>query len=72
MNVYDYFTQKMGTPPSDDTLRSLEINSPCGRDCQAAIIVGASLHNIAAKASDTAAGKVYSAVCEIVEVFWRG
>jgi hypothetical protein len=77
MNIYEYFTEKMGHNPADDSLKELPVESPCGADCKAAIDAGAALlhhvHN-AFVFGDVELGqqRVISTVNCIIECYWRG
>lgn len=36
-NVFDYFTDKLGYEPKDETFKELPVESKCGDDCRKAI-----------------------------------
>lgn len=69
MSIYDYFTQRLGATPDDESLRELPMVSPCGRDCARVIGAAATL----LKAADVAVEDEIRAVAEhAVTVYWRG
>lgn len=75
MNVYDYFTEKLGMTPPDSTLRDLDVLDGCGRDCVAAIDAAAVFIKHVAAAfgeEDDMVEEIRLMTAATIECFWRG
>jgi hypothetical protein len=79
MNIYEYFNSKLGTPPSDESLKELPVDSVCGAECKSAIDAGAALIQHLRSAfgrgderSEDRAHDIFYTVDSIVECYWRG
>jgi len=76
MTVYEYFTWKFGCEPEDETLKDLDVRSPCGGACVKAIDAGAAL----IEQVESAFGKdrlpyeqsIREISAEVVSCLWRG
>lgn len=71
-SVFDYFCEKLGDEPDDETLRDLPVQSGCGNDCAEAIDVAAKLIAICDKAKRCNRAPILHMVNETCRIFWHG
>lgn len=69
-NVYDYFLAKLGRESEDETLRELDIESPCGRDCVGMIDWTADV--LTRATHDWQRDHAIESCDEACQVYWRG
>lgn len=72
--VYQYFEDKVGRRPHDETLDTLGLETPCGRVCRDVIDAAVKLAEVAPDAMGTTlhADALFELVNFQVEVLWRG
>jgi len=69
MNVHDYFYGVFGTIPRDETLRTLLLSSPCGKDCKRVIDLAKAYHDGVDK---SVRESVITTAKQAIAVLWRG
>jgi hypothetical protein len=78
VSVWDYFRKSFGLPPDDDTLLSLPINSPCGRECQDLIekavqdLIDKAVDDLAADPDPDFRALLLQRLNQDIEIKWRG
>jgi hypothetical protein len=70
-NVYEFFTEQLGHPPTDETLKELLITDPCGRDCMK-VIMAARLYMILADPHPGVTAPLLTSVDCAVGILWHG
>jgi hypothetical protein len=67
--IFQYFADKLGAEPEEQSLKDLPIDSPCGEGCKAVIDAAAGLLAV----SDRGAHDDIRAAAEIaVNIYWVG
>jgi hypothetical protein len=74
-NVHQYFEEKLGHSPLDDSLTDLPVESECGQDCVKVIDAAAAYLAVVRDTAGELQGiviPVLDSVNEAVETLWRG
>ena len=72
MNIYEYFTQKLGRRPADVTFKDLPVDSNCGDDCKRAIDAAAILIDADSNAGGINCNVIRNIADHACQVYWRG
>lgn len=67
--TYTYFTNKLGEAPRDQTLRELDLETPCGQSCKTAID---SAVTFLSAVDSSLRDDIVRLANDAVEIFWRG
>lgn len=72
MSIYQYFTEKMGCTPEDESLRELPVYSNCGDDCRKAIDRAWEFARCVEAADPDMLPGLITMLERTISIYWRG